>query len=225
MIINSWSIIPNEILYIPKFKTINIHPSLLPQYRGALPTLWALKNRDSVSALTYLVLNDSVDDGLIIGQHKFGIDSSDNWRTLEDKIYSILKETLANDTLNYLNNNFKKIKIEKEPSYTGLYNRYRKTDLINEDFADIYNKINLYPYLEPFFYCFIYILNKKIYIKNSFLYKGKNKDLYNEPGNIILDNIWVLFCAKNGIIKSRLFIDIKIRDSFFIIFNKLTNKI
>ena len=39
MVINSWSIIPKDILFIPKFKTINIHPSALPQYRGALPTL------------------------------------------------------------------------------------------------------------------------------------------------------------------------------------------
>lgn len=222
MVINSWNIIPKDILFIPKFKTLNIHPSELPQYRGSLPTLWTLKNRDKESALTYLILNEEIDNGLIINQHKFQIESPDNWYTLEKKISYILKDTLTNDILNYLNGNVFHVPTTKEPSYTGLYNRYRQISLENEDSSDIYNKVGLYPYIEPFFYCYLNITNRKIYIKKIFIYKSKKNDI---PGVIKLNFLNVLFYSKNGILRSRLFIDISIIDSIFIIFNKLTKKI
>lgn len=222
LLINSWSIIPNKILFLPKFKTINIHPSALPQYRGALPTLWTLKNKDKESALTYLVLNEKIDDGLIIGQHNFQIDITDNWLTLENKISLILRNTLINDILDYLRGNNYNIPVTKEPSYTGLYNEYRKINLREENSFDIYNKVGLYPYIEPFFYCYIDILGRKIHIKKIFLYESKKHDT---PSQIKLNFLCVLFYSKNGILRSRLFIDISIIDSIFIIFNKLTNKI
>lgn len=223
IVINSWGIIPNEILNLPKYKTINIHPSLLPQYRGALPTLWSLKNNDKESALTYLVLNDFIDDGIIIGQHQFDIKESDNWYNLEQKVSLILRDTLISDILNYLSGNYKEINNKIEPSYTGFYYKYSKIDLINETSREIFNKVGLYPYVEPFFYCYISLLNKKIYIKKIFFYnKSKHKHI---PGKIYLGYGFVLFYTKDGILKSRLFKDINFSSSIFIIFNKIIHKI
>jgi methionyl-tRNA formyltransferase len=225
LVINSWGIIPNEIINLSKYKTINIHPSMLPQYRGALPTLWSLKNKDKISALTYIVLNEFIDDGLIINQHLFEIEKDDDWYSLEKKIASILEETLIVDILNYLNNNYLPIKTNKEISLTGYYNNYRKIDLLNENSEEIYNKVGLYPYLEPFFYCFLNVLDRRIYIKKINYYRGfiKNSDTF--PGKIFFKFGTILFFTKNGILSLHPFKDISFFDSIFLLFNIKTNKI
>jgi len=73
MVVCGWPLLPEEIITLPKYGTVNIHPSKLPQYRGALPTLWSLKNGDSESAVTYQIMEKSMDTGVIIGQHTFSI--------------------------------------------------------------------------------------------------------------------------------------------------------
>ncbi len=223
IVINSWGIIPNEILTLPKFKTLNIHPSMLPMYRGALPTLWSLKNNDEKSALTYILLNEYIDDGIIIGQHQFGIEKSDNWYDLEKKISNILKLTLIPDILCYLDGSYKVITNKIEPSYTGFYFKYNNIDLLTENNKDIYNKVGLYPYIEPFFYCHVMLLNKRIKIKKVFYCKKRVN--IDTPGKISLGLGFILFHTKDGILKSRLFKDISFCDSVFIIFNKIIHNI
>lgn len=225
LVINSWGIIPNEIINLPKYKTINVHPSLLPQYRGALPTLWSLKNKDKISALTYIALNEFIDDGLIVNQHLFNIEPDDDWRILEGKIASILEKTVVTDILSYLNGNYLPIKTTREVSFTGYYDKYREIDLLNETAGDIYNKVGLYPYLEPFFCCFLSTLGRKIYIKKTTYHKGYKKNRNILPGEIFLKICTIFFFTKDGILKSYLFKDINFFDSIFLIFNKITNKI
>ncbi|MBU0722113.1 hypothetical protein KKA93_01490, partial [Patescibacteria group bacterium] len=225
LVINSWDIIPNEIINLPKYKTINIHPSLLPQYRGALPTLWSLKNNDKTSALTYIVLNEFIDDGLIVNQHPFEIKPSDDWCSIEKKIALILKKTIAVDILSYLNGDYLPIKTSREISFTGYYDKYREINLLNETAREIYNKVGLYPYLEPFFYCFLSILGRSIFIKRIAYCRRliKNKDIF--PGKISIKLYTIFFFAKDGILKLNLFKDINFFDSIFLILNKITNKI
>jgi methionyl-tRNA formyltransferase len=223
LIINSWGIIPSEILILPKYKTLNVHPSLLPMYRGALPTLWSLKNNDNKTGLTYIVLNEFIDDGMIIGQHQFDIEEFDDWYDLEEKISQILKLTLIPDILSYLDGSYNVVINEIEPSYTGYYYKYSKIDLVNENFKDIYNKVGLYPYIEPFFCCNLTLLNKKIYIKKVSFCKNLNKII--TPGRIILGFGFILFHSKDGILKSHLFRDISFNASIFIIYNKIIHRI
>lgn len=224
IVLNSWSILPNDLLNLPKYKTINIHPSLLPKYRGSLPTLWSLKNKDNSSAVTYIVLNDKIDEGIVVAQHLFLIDEEDDWYSLEVKISTILKNTLVKDILNYLNNKYQKVGLSEKNSVTGFYNKYRLIDLLNEVNEDIYNKVGLYPYLEPYFYCYIKILNKNIYIKRIFYFKNK-KSFNLKPGELSLYRGCILFFTRNGMLKSRLFIDISLKDSIFLILSKITKKL
>lgn len=218
LVLNSWGIIPNEILNLPKYKTLNVHPSLLPIYRGALPTLWSLKNKDNKTGLTYIILNEFIDDGMIIGQHHFEIDKLDDWYDLEIKIFKILKKTLIPDILSYLDGNYKTVINENKPSYTGYYYKYSKIDLANENFIDIYNKVGLYPYIEPFLYCYIIFSNRKIYIKKVFFFSKTKINI--TPGQISIGLGFILLHAKDGILRSRLFRDISFSDSVFIIFNR-----
>jgi len=63
-------IIPQEILDIPKFKCINVHPSLLPKYRGASPIQNTLLNGDKITGTTIMLMSKEVDTGDILAQIK-----------------------------------------------------------------------------------------------------------------------------------------------------------
>ena len=56
-------ILPKEILEIPKFGCINVHGSLLPQYRGAAPIQWAVLNGDKTTGVTTMHMDVGMDTG------------------------------------------------------------------------------------------------------------------------------------------------------------------
>jgi len=90
-------------------KIINVHPSLLPKYKGLNTHERALKNKDKFSGCTVHFVNSKLDSGKIILQKKVKITGQDNFASLakkvlkqEHKLYpkSILKIFKTNDFLN-----------------------------------------------------------------------------------------------------------------------------
>ena len=75
-------ILPPEVLNLPPYKCINLHFSLLPQYRGAAPVQWALINGEEETGVTTFILADKVDAGPILMQKKALIEPEDNAETL-----------------------------------------------------------------------------------------------------------------------------------------------
>ena len=59
-------ILPKEILDIPKLGCINVHGSLLPEYRGAAPIQWAVINGDKITGVTTMYMDVGLDTGDII---------------------------------------------------------------------------------------------------------------------------------------------------------------
>ena len=59
-------ILPQEILDIPKYGCVNVHGSLLPQYRGAAPIQWAILNGDTKTGVTTMFMNAGMDTGDMI---------------------------------------------------------------------------------------------------------------------------------------------------------------
>lgn len=81
-------IIPDSILNLPKYGTINVHPSLLPKYRGASPVQAAILNGDAETGVSIMLLDKEMDHGPIIAQEKFDL-------TKERLYLPELKEKLA----------------------------------------------------------------------------------------------------------------------------------
>ncbi len=79
-------IIPQRILDIPKHGTINIHPSLLPKYRGPSPVQSALVNGETETGLSIMLLDAQMDHGPLLAQTKMKIDTDDTATTLMDKL-------------------------------------------------------------------------------------------------------------------------------------------
>ncbi len=74
--------------FIDKFsgKIINIHPSLLPKYKGLNTHRRVIENMDTISGCTVHYVNENLDDGEIIIQREISIDADDTENTLADKI-------------------------------------------------------------------------------------------------------------------------------------------
>ena len=64
-------ILPKEILEIPKYGCLNVHPSLLPKYRGASPIQYAILNEDKETGVTIILMDKKMDHGKIISNSKF----------------------------------------------------------------------------------------------------------------------------------------------------------
>ncbi len=78
-------IIPNAIIEMPVHKTLNIHPSLLPQYRGASPLPTAILEDTKITGVSIMQLDAEMDHGPIIVQKSINInDHFKDWPTYED---------------------------------------------------------------------------------------------------------------------------------------------
>ncbi len=67
-------ILPAQIFDMPRLRSINVHPSLLPKYRGAAPIQWALINGEPQTGITIQYINEKLDSGDIILQKKIRLD-------------------------------------------------------------------------------------------------------------------------------------------------------
>lgn len=78
--------LPSRLLAMPKVACINIHPSLLPKYRGAAPIQWAVANGDTMTGVTILHVSKQMDAGDIILQERYEIADAETAGTLEPKL-------------------------------------------------------------------------------------------------------------------------------------------
>lgn len=81
-------ILTKDELNSPKFGCINIHPSLLPKYRGPSPIQATILNGDKTSGITIIKMDEEVDHGPVIYQEDLDISSKDNFDTLSKKLFS-----------------------------------------------------------------------------------------------------------------------------------------
>lgn len=77
--------IPKRLISIAPHKAINVHPSLLPMYRGAAPIQWALINGDTHTGVSIINVAEKMDAGEIFKQETVYIDESDTAATLHDR--------------------------------------------------------------------------------------------------------------------------------------------
>jgi methionyl-tRNA formyltransferase len=79
-------LLPKPLLEIPRLGFINIHPSLLPKYRGAAPIQWTLLNGDQITGVSILKVTPKLDDGDIILQESTPIDPDENAIELGERL-------------------------------------------------------------------------------------------------------------------------------------------
>lgn len=202
-VINAWSILPNEIVNAPRLGTVNIHPSKLPAYRGALPTLWVLKNKEAETAVTFIQTGSQVDSGKIISQYLIPVSSSEDALSLELKIDEVVRKNLSTDLEKFAMGELHPMPQTGIPSTTAKYNEYREIRFAEERIQDIKNKVMLYPYLEPGVFCFAKLKGKKIYFQGA---SEVTESL--RPGDFCVKRRDLIVGTKDGTLAFRLFRDI-----------------
>jgi len=108
--------LPPEIIEIPELCSINIHPSLLPKYRGAAPIEWALINGEKETGITVIKMSEKIDTGEIILQKKFPVFSDDDAISLKRRLSNASGEILI-DAIEKIKKGTKGRKQEGKPSY------------------------------------------------------------------------------------------------------------
>lgn len=78
-----------EILEIPKYGCLNVHPSLLPKYRGASPIPHAILNGEKETGVTVIRMSKKVDRGDVLAQDKIEISPGETTPTLTAKLASL----------------------------------------------------------------------------------------------------------------------------------------
>ncbi|HOA85420.1 MAG: methionyl-tRNA formyltransferase [Clostridiales bacterium] len=79
-------ILPRSVLDYPKFGCINVHASLLPEYRGAAPIQRAIIDGKSVTGVTIMQMDAGLDTGDILLAREVPIHERDNFETLHDRL-------------------------------------------------------------------------------------------------------------------------------------------
>lgn len=88
-------ILPDAVLAMPKHKCVNIHPSLLPKYRGPSPIVAAILNGDPVTGATIMLIDKKVDSGPILCQKEMAITDGDTTESLSVRLADLGAGLLA----------------------------------------------------------------------------------------------------------------------------------
>ena len=139
-------ILPDWLLESPNIAPVNIHFSLLPEYRGASPIQTAILNSDKKTGVSIMQMIKGMDEGPVYSFHETEIFRYENKRDLENKLTSLCIKNIASD----LNNIFQKklAPIEQnnsKASYCKKINKLSgKIDFSKENTADILQKHKAY---------------------------------------------------------------------------------
>jgi methionyl-tRNA formyltransferase len=190
-------ILPQAILDLPKFGCLNVHTSLLPEYRGASPIQSAILNGETETGVTIMKMDAGLDTGDILAQTRMPILPEDNSQTLHDRLAQLGAELLVETIPNYVAG---KISPKPQPaegmSYTAKIKKEDGKIDWNEPSEKILNRLRAFT---PWPGVFTFLDGKLVKIwKANFVEEMWNKEtplvsLGMKPGTIL----WV---DKNGII-------------------------
>ena len=94
-VVVAFRMLPEVVWNMPPMGTINVHGSLLPQYRGAAPINWAIINGESETGVTTFKLQHAIDTGDVLMQTKIAIGENETAGSLHDRMMYVGASTLV----------------------------------------------------------------------------------------------------------------------------------
>ena len=185
-------ILPKEILYLPKYGSVNGHASLLPKLRGASPIQWAIVTGEKKTGVTVMQMDEGMDTGDILKTKEIDILEEDNAETLFSKL-SFLTADLMADTLKDIENGdiHPTKQDDGDATYAPIINKEMAHIDFSKDSGEIVNLIRgFYPW--PAAFCFINGKRIKVF---SAKVSGKTA---SEPGLVIENNSKLIISAGNN---------------------------
>jgi len=108
-VVVAFRMLPEIVWSKPPCGTINLHASLLPQYRGAAPINWAIINGENKTGVTTFFIEKEIDTGYIIHKEEIEITEEDNAGTLHDKLMQMGASVLVRTVTAIIAGNYPKI--------------------------------------------------------------------------------------------------------------------
>ena len=186
-------ILPKKILDIPKFGCLNIHASILPRWRGAAPIERSIMNGDEETGITFMLMDEGLDTGMIIKKFPIKIDQDMNAKALHEKLSLLASNNLIDTLCKYVNGEIQPVnQTEEGITYAEKIQKVECRISWEKNADEILNLIRgLSPYPGAWF------LNKKnkrvkvlaariSHIKNNF-----------KPGEVISEQ--VIACGNSAI--------------------------
>ena len=104
-IVVAFRMLPEVVWAMPELGTINLHGSLLPNYRGAAPINWAVINGEKETGVTTFFIEKEIDTGKIIDREAILISDTDNAGTIHDKLMGVGANLLSKTVQNIFKGN------------------------------------------------------------------------------------------------------------------------
>ncbi len=113
-------ILPNNILSHFKYGVLNIHPSLLPKYRGSSPVQNTILNGDTKTGVTVIKLDNQMDHGPILAREEIEILPDDTTQTLYKKLFPLGAKLITENLENYVSG---KKELEEQNNDNATYTK------------------------------------------------------------------------------------------------------
>src|SRR5215203_6199080 len=215
-IVVAFRMLPEVVWNMPTMGTVNVHASLLPQYRGAAPINWAIINGEKETGVTTFKLKHEIDTGDILLQQRIPIDENETAGELHDKMKEVGAELLVRTVKGLADGS-----LEEKPQSAVAYGTDQKnsstfnaqhsslkhapkifTETCKIDWNKTVDEIhNLIRGLSPFPCAFSYLDSKTLKIYRS---EKRYSRIAVQPGNIETDKkTYLRFACRDG------FIDVK----------------
>lgn len=204
IIIGTWKErIQKETYDLPKIATVNVHPSLLPKYRGPNPYMQTILHGEKYSGVTLHLVTDKFDAGPILKQEKIEILETDTAKELKEKSVLVARK-LVSEFIQDLNDRMITpiAQCEKYATYyTNISGDEKMLDFKFQTSTSISRTIRA---LHPFLPCYIEYKNK-FFIVNPYNFKVLVEDSKFNPGDIVAKNpdkaSITIVCADNKMIR------------------------
>ena len=186
-------ILPKKILDIPKFGCLNIHASILPRWRGAAPIERSIMNGDEETGITFMLMDEGLDTGMIVKKFPIKIDQNMNAKSLHDKLSLLASDNLIDTLYKYVNDEIQPYNQEEEGiTYAEKIQKVECRISWKKSADEVLHLIRgLSPYPGAWF---LSKKNKRVKVLDARISHIKNNF---KPGEVISEQ--VIACGKNAI--------------------------
>ncbi len=187
-------IVGMKLLNSPKYRSINVHASLLPKYRGGAPIHAAIKNGDSYTGVTIMYMEKAMDAGDILGTVKVPILDTDDCGSMFEKLSLAGRDLLLEVIPKLINGEITPIK-QNESDATFAYNVTKEEEKLdfNLPARSVFNHIRAY---NPNPVAYMLLGNDSIKVYSS---RVSDETHHTTPGEVIkiTKNGFLMACGEN----------------------------
>ena len=182
-------IIPKEILDLPQKGCLNVHPSLLPKYRGASPIQYSLLNGDQETGATIILMDEKTDHGPILSSRKMALpEAGITQKDLLEKLSSLASDLISETVLDWIEGRIRPIpQNEEEATFTKILSKEDGRINWKKPASEIERMVRAFnPWPGAFSQGEVKGKMKKIKILKSFVLAQTEAGPFGEPGKTYL---------------------------------------